>query len=152
FSIAESDGCDHSRPSPGMDRRRASIACLCPVDPVAAEVPASYAIRRHAEGGGRKDILALGEPDGAVPDLQIEIYRAGSEAPGFDEAKTEIVANARALGPTQVTRLDEPLVSKFGPLTLVSFTTSKGTERSCLGFVRAYSDPRVQLSGWFCQG
>src|SRR5262249_6160887 len=106
----------------------------------------------YAEGGGRKDILALGEPDGAVPDLQIEIYRAGSEAPDFDEAKTEIVANARALGPTQVTRLDEPLVSKFGPLTLVSFTTSKGTERSCLGFVRAYSDPRVQSSGWFCQG
>src|SRR5262245_57384672 len=91
--------------------------------PEAAEVPASYAIRRHAEGGGRKDILALGEPDGAVPYLQIEIYRAGSEAPDFDEAKTEIVANARALGPTQVTRLDEPLVSKFGPLTLVSFTT-----------------------------
>ena len=31
--------------------------------PEAADVPASYTIRRHAEGNGRKDILTLGEPD-----------------------------------------------------------------------------------------
>jgi hypothetical protein len=37
-------------------------------------------------------------------------------------------------------------------LALVSFLASKGTQRSCLAFVRAYSDPRLQLSGWFCQG
>jgi hypothetical protein len=30
--------------------------------------------------------------------------------------------------------------------------TSTGTQRSCLGFVRAYRDPRLQLSGWFCRG
>ena len=33
--------------------------------PEAAGQPDSYAIRRHAEGNGRKDILGLGEPDGA---------------------------------------------------------------------------------------
>jgi hypothetical protein len=48
--------------------------------------------------------------------------------------------------------LDGSLASKFGPLTLVPFITSKGTQRYCLGFVRAYDDPRLQLSGWFCQG
>jgi hypothetical protein len=37
-------------------------------------------------------------------------------------------------------------------LTLASFIASKGTQRNCLAFVRAYSDPRLQLSGWFCQG
>ena len=31
--------------------------------PEAADMPSSYAIRRHIEGGGRKDILTLGEPD-----------------------------------------------------------------------------------------
>jgi len=30
--------------------------------PEAADAPANYAVRRHAGGGGRKDILALGEP------------------------------------------------------------------------------------------
>ena len=24
--------------------------------------------------------------------------------------------------------------------------------RHCLGFARTYDDPRLQLSGWFCQG
>jgi hypothetical protein len=49
-------------------------------------------------------------------------------------------------------RADRPLASKFGPLTIMSFVTSKGMPRRCLGFVRTYSDPRLQLSGWFCQG
>jgi hypothetical protein len=120
--------------------------------PEAADVPANYALRRHAEGGGRKDILALGEPDGASPYLQVEIYRAGSEIRGFGDPEVEIIANARALGPTEVTRLDGSLASKFGPVTIVPFATSKGTQRYCLGFVRAHSDPRLQLSGWFCQG
>jgi hypothetical protein len=31
--------------------------------PEAADVPFHYAIRRQAQGGGRKDILVLGEPD-----------------------------------------------------------------------------------------
>src|SRR5262245_47633179 len=64
----------------------------------------------------------------------------------------EIIANAHALEPTHVNPLAERLPSKFGPLTLVSFLTAKGTQRSCLAFMRTYSDPRVQLSGWFCQG
>lgn len=34
-------------------------------------MPASYVIRRHAEGGGRKDILTLGEPDSVSPYLQV---------------------------------------------------------------------------------
>ena len=120
--------------------------------PEAADVPATYAIRRHAAGNGRKDILALGDPDGAAPYLQVEIYRPGSEIRHFADPKAEIIAGAAALGPIEVKRADEPLASKFGPLTIVSFVSSKGAQRSCLGFVRAYQDPRLQLSGWFCQG
>ena len=37
-------------------------------------------------------------------------------------------------------------------MTIVAFETSKGTPRHCLGFVRDYDEPRLQLSGWFCQG
>ncbi|HSP50742.1 MAG TPA: hypothetical protein VLN61_11305, partial [Pseudolabrys sp.] len=119
--------------------------------PEAADVPAHYAIRRHAEGGGRKDILELGAPDDVAPYLQVEIYRPGREKRRFADAKRELVANAVALGPIGVT-VDDPLTSKFGPLAIVSFETSKGTPRHCLGFARAYDDPRLQLSGWFCQG
>jgi hypothetical protein len=120
--------------------------------PEAADVPASYAIRRHAEGSGRKDVLTLGEADRASPYLQVEIYRPGNEISRFADAKAEIIAGAEALVPIEVQRADKHLTSKFGPLTLVSFASSKGTPRHCLGFVRAYRDPRLQLSGWFCQG
>ena len=120
--------------------------------PEAADVPSSYVIRRHAEGGGRKDILTLGEPDSASPYLQVEIYRPGSEIRRFGGPKATIAANAAALGPVALRRVEEPLTSKFGPLEIVAFETSKGVARHCLAFVRSYDDPRLQLSGWFCQG
>jgi len=120
--------------------------------PEAADVPSNYTVRRHANGGGRKDILTLGETDGVSPYLQVEIYRAGSEIGPFADPKTELLANAEALAPIDVELAGKSLASKFGPLTIISFTTSKGALRSCLGFVRMYVDPRLQLSGWFCQG
>lgn len=120
--------------------------------PEAADVPASYVVRRHAGGGGRKDILSLGEPDDAEPYLQVEIYRPGSEIINFAGPKATIAAGAEVLGPVALRREEQPLASKFGPLAIVAFETSKGTPRHCLAFVRDYDDPRLQLSGWFCQG
>ena len=72
--------------------------------PEAADVPASYAIRRHAEGNGRKDILVLGDADSAAPYLQVEIYRPGSEIRRFADAEQEIIAGAAALAPIDVKR------------------------------------------------
>jgi hypothetical protein len=119
--------------------------------PEAADVPASYVIRRNTSGGGRKDILALGEPDGVAPYLQVEIYRPGSEPRRLLDPKLEIAESAAALALVNVQN-GEPLPSKFGPLSIVTFEISKGAAWHCLGFVRAYDDPRMQLSGWFCQG
>ena len=120
--------------------------------PEAADVPSAYAIRRHREGNGRKDILTLGNADSSAPYLRVEIYRPGTEIRRFADPQAQIVSSGAALGPIEVKRIDEPLASKFGPLTVISFATSTGTQRSCLGFARAYHDPRLQLSGWFCQG
>lgn len=114
--------------------------------PEAAGQPSSYAIRRHAEGNGRKDILTLGERDAATPFLQVEIYRPGSEK------VAPVIDGAASLAPAQFVQSDEPLPSKFGPLTMFSFQTSAGVARHCLGFMRSYSDPNFRLSGWFCQG
>ncbi|MCK9913659.1 hypothetical protein MXD81_31205 [Microbacteriaceae bacterium K1510] len=120
--------------------------------PEAVDVPSGYAIRRHAEGNGRKDILTLGDADGTAPYLSVEIYRPGTEIDSFAAPENEIATNAKPLGPVNIARSDEPLGSKFGPLTVVTFATSVGTPRQCLAFVRTYADPRLQLSGWFCQG
>jgi len=119
--------------------------------PEAAGVPAHYSILRNPSGGGRRDILSLGEPDGLAPYLQLEIYRPGPELRHFAGATAEILGSAAGLGPVQ-TAGKQPLDTKFGTVTVIPFETTKGTPRHCLGFVRAYDDPRLQLSGWFCQG
>jgi hypothetical protein len=120
--------------------------------PEATDVPATYAIRRHAGGGGRKDILELGDAAGTAPYLHVEVYRPGTEIRQFAVAQAEITENASALGPTGLRRAEQDLASKFGPLTVVFFTATKGEARQCLAFVRAFDIPRLQLSGWFCQG
>ena len=119
--------------------------------PEAADVTAHYAIRRHVVGNGRKDILTLGDADSAAPYLEVQIYRAGKEIGNFATPTEEIAQSASALGPTDLQN-QETLDSKFGPLAVVTFKTTQGTPRSCLGFVRAYDDPMLQLSGWFCRG
>lgn len=119
--------------------------------PEAADQPDTYAIRRHAEGGGRKDILGLGNPDGSTPYLQVEIYRPGTELSRFGDPREEIAGAAAALGPVDVHLSNERLASKFGLLSIVTFDAVQSTPRHCLGFVRDYDDPLLQLSGWFCQ-
>jgi hypothetical protein len=119
--------------------------------PEAADVPAHYAIRRNIRGGGRKDILSLGEPDSAAPYLAVEIYRPGKEIARFLPPAAEIASGAAALGPTDL-HSEMPLDSKFGALAIARFATSHGTPRKCLGFVRASDDPLLQLSGWSCRG
>jgi hypothetical protein len=145
------DAITPKHPSPWIEIERPFPAFALSI-PEATDVPASYAIRRHSEGGGRKDILALGEADVAAPYLQVEIYRPGNEIHRFAGPKAEIATAAAALGPVALRSAEEPLASKFGPLSIVAFETSKGALRHCLGFVRAYDDPQLQLSGWFCQG
>jgi hypothetical protein len=140
--VHQSDWVAIERPFPAFDL---SI-------PEAAGQPASYAIRRHAKGLGRKDILGLGVADGLTPYLQVEIYRPGRELEHFGAPGPAIEYDAAGLGPTDLHVAAEPLASKFGPLTLVTFRTTKGADRQCLGFVRAYTDPLLRLSGWFCQG
>jgi hypothetical protein len=119
--------------------------------PEAADVPAHYAIRHNRRGGGRQDILSLGDADSPAPYLEVEIYRPGREIVDFAAPAAAIADEAAALGPSEL-REQAPLASKFGPLAIVAFRTAKGTPRQCLGFVRAYADPRLQISGWFCRG
>ena len=48
--------------------------------------PTSYAIRRHTDGGGRKDILTLGEPDDPTPFVRLRSIAPDSEPDSFGRA------------------------------------------------------------------
>ena len=119
--------------------------------PEAAGQPASYAIWRNTAGGGRKDILGLGDADGAGPYLRVEIYRPGSELRRLGDVQEDITEEAADLGPVRGHISDRRLDSKFGPLDIVTFDALKGTPKRCLGFMRDFDDPALRLSGWFCQ-
>jgi len=119
--------------------------------PEAADAPASYAIRRHATGGGRKDILGLGEAQATTPYLHIEVYRPGNEIDAFADPATEIISRASNLGIADLRTSDQRLDSKFGPMLIVTFAT-RDVPRNCLGFAREFTDPRLEIVGWFCQG
>lgn len=119
--------------------------------PEAADVPASYAIRRHASNGGRIDILNLGAVDGVAPALHVEVYRPGTEIFQVRDIKSEIGVRASELHPVEVTVGADPVETKFGPMTVATFLTSKDTPRRCLGFLKMFDDPRLQIFGWFCQ-
>ena len=119
--------------------------------PEAGDAPARYTIRYNAEGGGRQDILSLGEPDGADPYLEVQIYRPGSEISRFPAASAVIADDAGFLDPVNLAS-EAPLMTKFGPLAVAAYDASRGPPRHCLGFVRQYDDPRLQISGRFCHG
>ena len=119
--------------------------------PEAADAPSGYAIRRHAHGGGRLDILTLGTADADGPFLQVEVYRPGSETFRFGEAASEVLARAGHLAPSELTARSETVETKFGPVSVASFRTGTGARKSCLGFSRGFYDPMLQIAGWFCQ-
>jgi hypothetical protein len=119
--------------------------------PEAADAPFSYAIRRHATGGGRLDILNLGSRDGDGPLLHIEVYRPGKEKFRFGEAASEVLARAGDLAPAELTALPAPVDTKFGPMSVATFRTGAGERKSCIGFARGFYDPMLQIAGWFCQ-
>jgi hypothetical protein len=104
-----------------------------------------YAIRRHASGGGRKDIIAFGDAAAQEATATVELYRPGAEAdqPGESASLPEL-------------RLSAPLVqrmidTKFGRAAIEPFTDRGSTgERACLRVTRAFDDPRLVINAQFC--
>lgn len=109
-----------------------------------------YGMRRHATGGGRRDIMSWGELEGDAPHLMVEIYRPGGEFTPFGTAEDEIVARTDGLiDATAIAPVGE-MDSKFGSVALVEFTLKSKSMRQCLGFARAYDRPRLEILGWYC--
>jgi hypothetical protein len=113
----------------------------------------SYAIQRHRPGGGRKDIMVWGEPDSPGSRLMVEIYRPGNELKHFGDPLTEVSGRASELGATSQFVRAETLDTKFGRVALIDFRARRDNRtRHCLGFVRAFDEPLVQIAGWYCKG
>ncbi len=83
--------------------------------PEAAGVPASYVIRRNVEGGGRKDILTLGEAGRTRRrSSRSRSIEPATRALALTRRRTNSGARAAAAGPIADLRMQAPLPSKFG--------------------------------------
>jgi hypothetical protein len=109
----------------------------------------TYEIFRHPEGG-RKDVFHWTVP-GEMPVAELEIYRIGGESSRSGLAIAEIAAR---MDPDGMHALEAAGVidSKFGPVALLRLTGSADDAPSCLGFLKRFGDPGLQISGWSCQG
>ena len=114
--------------------------------PELAESGYDYAVRRHLFRG-RQDILSWGTLESDAPHLMVEIHRAGDETERFENAALEIAARLEGIE-TALIKPAGTMETKLGAVALVEFSTKPG--RQCLGFARAYDDPRVQILGWHC--
>lgn len=111
---------------------------------------ARYTIKRHSGGGGRKDILTFGEPGRSLRYVMLEIYRPGTELSHFADPASEIAANAGAFGPAGDVRVSLPIETKFGQMETVDFAVGRFGGGHCVGFVRHFNMPRLQISGVSC--
>ena len=134
-----------------------------------ASTNVNYFILRRARDGSRKDVLTFGDPAANGPYVVFEIYRPGTAGEHFLDAQSEIAARIVALPITDDVKPAGQLDSKFGTMSLVDFAISSGSplgrraevmakgevtghssSRRCLGFVRPFEAPFMQLSGWYC--
>jgi hypothetical protein len=114
------------------------------------EEDSQYAIRRHAEGGGRKDTLSFGELGKTRRFVNFEIYRGGREIDTFGSAVEGIRELAAEQGRVTGLRSAMPIPSKFGQFSAFEFAIGPFSGYNCVGFLRALDAQRVRISGLSC--
>jgi hypothetical protein len=123
--------------------------------PELAAEDSDYAILRRTADGARKDILSFGTAAGGGPFVNVEIYRPGVKSEQFIDAPSEIAARIVAYKVVDDVKPAGSIDSKFGDMPLVDFAISasgkpSGRTRRCLGFARSFTDPPMQIAGWYC--
>lgn len=113
----------------------------------------AYEILRHPEGG-RKDVFRWTARDGRQGERQVaelEIYRPGAELSQSLPATAELAARMAPEGRRELEAAGV-IDSKFGNVALLRLAGSADGAHSCLGFIKGLDEPRLQISGWSCQG
>jgi hypothetical protein len=158
-SAPHTDWINIDRPHPAFDLQM----------PEWAATNVNYFILRRPRDGSRKDVLTFGDPAASGPYVVFEIYRPGSAGEHFIDAPSEIAARIVTLPVTDDVKPAGQLDGKFGTMSLVDFAIAAGSplgrraeilardqvtghspSRRCLGFVRPFQAPYMQLSGWYC--
>jgi hypothetical protein len=109
-----------------------------------------YLIRRHPDGGGRKDVLTWGTAIGAERYLRIEIYRPGAEHDNAAEPDPDTVARLGEVALPGEAKTAGSLPTKLGAFSVVELGSDAQTNRRCLGAVRSFPELPLRIAGWHC--
>ena len=86
---------------------------------------------------------------------ELEIYRPGGEFDPIEPRAADLAARM-AVEASQEGRPELEaagvIESKFGTVALLRHPGRLDTAKSCLGFIKHFDDPALQISGWSCQG
>jgi hypothetical protein len=83
--------------------------------------------------------------------MMLEVYRPGAAGDRFIDPASEVAARLVSFTVTDDVKPAGVIDGKFGTVSLVDFAISpNGHERRWLGFARAFTDPLMQLAGWYC--
>jgi hypothetical protein len=111
----------------------------------------NYAILRRHGDGARKDVLTWGDAADTRPYAMVEVFRSDPQSERFLDAASEIAARIIDYTVTDDVKPAGEIDSKFGSVPLVDFAIApQGNVRRCLGFARAFDDPAMQITGWYC--
>jgi hypothetical protein len=113
-----------------------------------------YIVRRHKEGGGRKDYLTFGDASESGAYVRVALYRPGGEAALELDALEAVTAVASESGiDAELMETRNRLRTKFGALKIIEMNV-KGHEgpRNCIAVANAWSDAHLGLVAWWCNG
>jgi hypothetical protein len=133
-----------------VQRLRPAFAVSALEPPEKSEI---YEVFRHPEGG-RKDVFHWGSP-GEKPVAELEIYRPGGEFDPSEPPTADLAARLAGEDRQEGRPALEAagvIDSKFGTVALLRRPGRLDAARSCLGFIKRFGDPALQISGWSCQG
>jgi hypothetical protein len=113
----------------------------------------TYEARRHRTGGGRQDILTLGELDSQEPYFRLVLYRVGSEPVANRALFVDLVGTAAAAGLSVTSSLaPEDIATRFGDFETMDLdlAADRGVPTQCLGFRKAALEGSFRISGFAC--
>ncbi len=113
-----------------------------------------YLVRRHREGGGRKDYLTFGDPSETGTYVRVALYRPGGEAALEQDALEAVTAVASESSiDAELLETENLLTTKFGPLSVVEMNV-KGANgsRNCIAVANAWADVHIGIVAWWCNG
>jgi hypothetical protein len=112
----------------------------------------TYVVRRHREGGGRKDLMTWGNPESAGIYARIELYRPGDEGIASDDAFEAIAALASDTKiSAELAETLNDLRTKFGEMPVIDMTVLNSSgKRSCIAVSGRWQDPQFGIVAWLC--